>query len=258
MKKIYIIFSLVFLFSCSEEVISSTSSTTSSDESSFSSVDYSLFNENMIGDWYVHSSNMGCLMVNEVISIFDDYTLFVKNISFNFVGQYGDYEGTCLFLSESGITRFVVSLDGENLDWGFEDDSGYSDFGFAQKEAYSNEIKYSYVGEEWPMELINNYLGTNSNIPSYEANEYKLYTGTSQLYNDAKYAMIDIFNVSSKAITKYVSALNQSGFLIVKDTSSDFYIGYDDNRIYGLRLIEFDDNNLCIFIYNYDSLKDLF
>lgn len=238
--------------------LSEVSSLSSAEESSASVIDYSLFDENLIGKWYVHSSSMGVLQINQEIEVFADYSLSIASIHFTFRGMYYDYEGTNLFLSDSGITTFTVSYDGEYMDWAFEDTAGYKDFGVAKREMFSNEIQYSYVGPDWPIDRINAFLGTEGTIPEYEAEEYSLYTGISQLYDDAPYCMIDIFDVPSTALRTYVSTLNQNGFSIVKDTSSEFYIGYDDNRIYSLRLIEFGDDNLCIFVYAYQTLSYLF
>ncbi len=274
MKKQLIIFALLALCSCNQtnqissnssllsssssdilSVSSSSDSTTSSEESS-SSIDYSLFHSELIGVWYIHSST-GILSINLSFEIFEDYTMQMGNVHFNFAGIYDNFEETNLYISDSGITKFIVSYDGEFVDWAFEDLSGNQDFGTAKKEPFSNEIKYSYVGPDWPIEQINTFLNTTGDIPVYESDEYKLYTGNSQLY-DADYAMIDIFNVPKNALKNYVATLNTSGFSIVKDNSSGFFIGYDENREYGLRLIEFNDDNLSIFVYNYETLSSLF
>lgn len=223
-----------------------------------SSIDYSFFNLDTIGTWYVHSSSMGYLSINQEIKISNDYSLAIGTLHFSFVGIYEDYPETNLYLSDSGITKFIVSTDGEYLDWGFEDTAGYKDFGTAMREPFSNEIKYSYVGQDWPINQINDYLETSGNIPAYEASEYSLHTGYSQLYNDCKYCMIDIFNVKATALKEYVSLLNTTGFSIIKDPSSSFYIGFDDSKIYGLRIIEYNDNNLCIFVYNYADVESIF
>ncbi len=263
MKKLLLLFSLL-LIGCTPALPSISSKTSSIDSntssikvntsSNSSEIDYSKFDKKLAGKWYIHSSMMGNLNLNLEITIKDDYTMQIGDVKFNFIGIYDNFEDTNVFLSESGITKFIASTDGEYLDWAYEDAGGNSDFGTAKKEKLQNGIQYSYAGKAWPMERINLFLETEGNIPSYVADEYYLFLGQSQVFNNANYAMIDIFNPANEAAINYVTTLNQNGFEIKKDDKSNFYIGYDVNHIYGLRIIQFDDS-LSIFIYNYQTLS---
>lgn len=261
MKKSWLLFSLL-LMGCSASLPSSIESSSLSSKidtsstslsSSSNGVDYSLFNPALVGKWYIYSSMMGNLSLNLEVIINNNYTMQIGDIHFNFIGIYDNFQETNVFISESGITKFIASTDGEYLDWAYEDTAGNSDFGTAKKERLQSGINYSYVGKEWPMSQINLFLSTEGSVPHYTADEYYLFLGQSQIYNEANYAMIDIFNPAKDAITTYVNTLNQNGFEIKKDNYSSFYIGFDANHIYGLKIIQFDDS-LSIFVYNYQTL----
>ncbi len=265
MKKLLLLFPLLLIGCTTVSPSSSNESNISSNELSLSSIetntsidtseiDYSKFDKKLIGKWYIHSSMMGNLNLNLEVNINADYTMQIGNVKFHFIGIYDNFEDTNVFLSESGITKFIASTDGEFLDWAYEDAAGNADFGTAKKEALQSGINYSYAGKDWPIERINLFLETEGNIPNYKANEYYLFLGQSQVFNNANYAMIDIFNPTSDAAINYVTTLNQNGFEIKKDDKSNFYIGYDINHIYGLRIVQFDDS-LSIFVYNYQTLS---
>lgn len=258
MKKTILLASLLILVSCS--VNESNANISSGDSNSANSVlnssvvDYSLFDTNLIGTWYVHSNMMDILPLNSSFEIFEDYTLIVQNIKFNFVGIYAGYDGTCEFLSESGITTFIVSYDGQNVDWAFEDTAGQKDMGLARSTPLSSGLNYGYVGTAWPMELINDYLEIKGNIPSYPSDCYYLYNSTSIVYDDAKSAMIDIFDATNDSAERYIELLEEKGFTITGVDGMGFYVAYDQNHIYSLRIKYFGNNNLSIFIYNYETL----
>lgn len=260
MKKILILFPLLLIgcttvsTSSSNESLTNTSSIAANTSSTSSEIDYSKFNKNLVGKWYIHSSMMGNLSLNLEVTIKDDYTMQIGEVKFHYIGIFENFEETNVFLSESGITKFIASTDGEFMDWAYEDAAGNSDFGTAKKEELQSGIQYSYAGKDWPIERINLFLETDGSIPSYVADEYYLFLGQSQVFGNANYAMIDIFNPVSDAAITYVTMLNQNGFEIKKDNKSNFYIGYDVNHIYGLRIIQFDDS-LSIFVYNYQTLS---
>lgn len=262
-KKFLLVASVLLLASCSGNVDSGNVSVSNQDSSTPSistqdsnKVDYSLFDNNLVGTWYIHSSMMGVLALNTSFVISDNYTLVIQNYKFNFVGQYAGFDGVCMFLSESKITTFVASFDGENVDWAFSDTTGSADWGAARSTPYSTGVNYDYIGKEWPMNLINNYLDTNGTIPNYSAEKYYLYCGLSQKNNDAKYCMIDVFDAPKDSATSYIETLREEGYVFEDAMDSlSFYNGYDPNHIYAIKLKYFDDNgNLSIFIYNYESL----
>ena len=70
-----------------------------SESSLGNSIDYSLFDESIVGTWYVHQSMMGLAYINEVITIRSNYTASFLGVNFSFVGMYEGFEGTCLFKS---------------------------------------------------------------------------------------------------------------------------------------------------------------
>lgn len=260
MKKIYLLASLMFLVSCNKKVenISSSSSTLSSSttiSSTSNNVDYTLFDTNLIGTWYVHSNMSDSLPINTPFEIFANYTLEVQNIKFNFVGLYAGFEGACEFISESGITTFVVSCDGEYADWAYSDLGGNQDTGTAKKTPVSEGLQYDYVGPNWPMELVNEYLELEGAIPSFPSDSYSLWRGLSAMYDDAKSCMIDIFNAGSKSAENYIKILQDAGYIFEEKDSVGFYCGHDTDCIYALRIIYFSsDHNLSILIYNYDTV----
>ncbi len=259
MKKIYLLASLIFLVSCNKKVenISSSSSILSSStlSSTSNNVDYTLFDTNLIGTWYVHSNMLDNLPINTSFEIFADYTLKIQNIKFNFVGLYAGFEGACEFISESEITTFVVSYDGEFADWAYFDLSGSQDTGTAKKTPVSTGLEYDYVGPNWPMELINEYLNLTGNIPSFPSDSYSLWRGLSVSYDDAKSCMIDIFNAGSKSAENYVNILQDAGYIFENRDSVGFYCGHDADCIYALRIIYFSsEHNLSILIYDYNTV----
>ena len=100
------------------------------------------------------------------------------------------------------------------------------------------------------MDKINEFLGTNGELPIFEHDYYYLFTGTSQLYEDI-YCMIDLYGVSSSAREDYTLELEQNGFVMDKNDPT-FYMGYDENHIFAIRLKQYEDN-LCIFVYYYST-----
>ncbi len=236
----------------SDEVSSSVISQENSSEEELSNgVDYSLFDEEIIGTWYVHQSMMGLAPINEVITINTNYTAFFLGVNFNFVGLYDGFEGTCLFKSTRGTVDFVVGYDGEgNIDWAIVDTQGNQDWGFAKKEEHVSGIQYSYEGTDWPMDKINEFLGTDGELPVFEHDYYYLYTGISQLYDDI-YCMIDLYGVEADARENYTLELENNGYEISKEDPT-FYTGFDSTHTFTIRLKQYEDN-LCIFVYYYDT-----
>ena len=195
---------------------------------------------------------MGILDLNTEIIITNTYEATIQDIHFNFVGLYENYEGACLFESDSGVTKLIASTQEEGvLDWGIVDIQNNQDFGVARLEKHISGIAYSYEGENWPMDKIKEYLGTSKDIPIFEHNYYYLFTGISQLYDDSDYCMIDLFGVSENAREEYTQKLIDAGFVISKEDST-FYTGYDQDHIYAIRLKQYSDN-LCIFLYHYST-----
>ncbi|MCH5172189.1 MAG: hypothetical protein J1F31_05135 [Erysipelotrichales bacterium] len=275
MKKVCLLISLFMLVSCSvgnknsnatndstnsvegeisTSLANSTDNSTESDIStslpnSSDSIDYSLFDTNLIGTWYIHSG--GVLPLNTTIEIFDNYTLVIQNVRFNFVGLYAGFDGACEFINDIGIV--VASFDGAVVDWAFSGIDGTQDMGVARRTPYTSGLNYDYIGKDWPMELINSYLGTSGMVPSIESVEYYLWRGTSSLY-DAKSCMIDVFDASDDAINNYIELLENADYTFTKQDNIGFHYGYDPNHIYGLKIKDFGKGNVSIFIYNYQVL----
>ncbi len=261
MKKIVLLI-LLTLGLCSCEINNDTSDVVSSQPNSDSDVsysstdivDYSSFDENLIGKWYVNSNNMDVLPINTEFEIFDDYTLKIQDINFDFVGLYEEYEGACQFISESKNTTFIASFDEGVINWGLIDINGTSDIGVAGKEPIEIGFKYDYVGPDWPMEKINEWLELEGNIPSYPSSEYSLLNSISQIY-DEKYAMIDIFDAPDNSSQEYINMLEEEGYNFSQQKDGfGFYVGHDAEKKYSLRIQYFGEGNLTVFIYNYDVL----
>lgn len=240
----------IFSFGCNKK------DDTSSDQSTpINEIDYSQFDERIIGTWYVHQSSMGLCDLNTPILIKDDYTAKFLGVDFSFKGVYENFEGTCLFQSEFGTVDFVVGLDDEsNLDWAIVDINGNQDWGFAKKQEHVSGIPYSYEGKDWPMQLINEYLQIDEELPIFEHGYYYLYTGLSSLTNmeNHKYCMIDLYGVQSNAREKYTQQLEQANFVMSRDNIT-FYQGYNQEKTIAIRISQ-NDGNMCIFVYYYSSL----
>lgn len=216
-------------------------------------IDYSKFDKNLVGIWYVHSSWAGLLEINTQIIIKDTYEVQIYNMEFSFVGIYENFDGACLFENASGSIKFIASSDEEGvLDWGLFDSIGNQDIGVARVEEHISGIAYSYEGEEWPIEQIKDFMGTSLDLPIYEHGYYYLFTGLSQVYDDEKYCMIDLYEVSSTAREDYTKILEDNGYVFEK-SNSNFYQGYDETKTYAIKLSQYEDN-MCIFIYYYSTL----
>lgn len=282
-SKLLPLFLLITLVSCSEtslttssnEVISSSDTIINSEESSISSNDEldSLFDNNIIGKWYIHStSNSTTISINDILEISKDKVLTYtssttnKSLTCNFTGLYENFKGACLFTSESGISKFIISIDTNNMnetmiDWGFIDTSNNIDMGTAYSYEWSNELKYQKEGSEWLMDDINAFIDVDksNSIPTYTASYYYYHFGVSQLYDD-KYVMIDIFNLTKSCRDDYYNQLVNEGYTLSKDSTGTFYTGYDTNKVYAIRLGLYnlkDENkgyNLNIFIYKYSTV----
>lgn len=256
-KLIFVCLSLS-LFSCSNDKNILSSEIETSSQTSIT--DFTHFDQRIVGLWYVYSSSMGELDINEEIEVFTDYTLKIKDTTFNYMGVYNNFEGTNMFISESGITTFICGFDDDNLSWAFKDETGISDWGIAKKEKSNSQYNYNYIGSTWPNELIKSFLNTTDNIPAYPSDEYNvLLSDTSSLYGEVKNIKIDIFSLPSSALLDYVEILSNNGYSIKQNEGSSFYIGYDEKLEYGLRITYFTDtSNLTIFIYNYASIQQIF
>ena len=138
------------------------------------------------------------------------------------------------------------------LDWGVFDSVGNQDIGVARKTEHVSGIQYSYEGTAWPMQQIKEFLETSLDLPVFSHSYYYLFTGYSQVYDDVKYCMIDLYGVSKTAREDYTLLLEQNGYTIDK-SGMVFYQGYDSTQTYGIKLSQTDDN-FCIFIYYYNTL----
>lgn len=241
--------SLLESSSLSSSIVNLTDSSSELDNN----IDYSKFNQKIIGTWYVHSSWTGILALNTPIIISEDYEVQVLNVTLSYVGLYENFEDTCLFKNGAGTISFIASSNEEGvLDWGIFDSLGNQDIGVARLEEHISGIQYSYEGKTWPINEIKDFMNTSEELPIYEHTYYYLFTGLSAVYDEEKYCMIDLFGVSENAREDYTNLLIENGYTF-DTTESTFYVGYDSKKIYSIKLLQYEDN-LSIFIYEYKTL----
>lgn len=270
MKKSILLFIVPFLLvGCNE------TSNSESQEMGSSTITLTTPSE-FIGTWYITSSPNGVFELNSIFEIKDDDTLEIGQRTLTLSGRYENFEGTYKYTY--GTIVFIVSYDSEHngLDWGYINNGVYKDFGFASSEPLS-DTKYAYEGENFPMDLIKNYLGTTLDIPTYENEKYRLQLFTSSLYK-AKSAAIEAPDTTPAKTLDYIHELMSSGYTFytaakgTTDSSSSsttsiepvdsieevedhkFYIAYDSTKTYTIRIIHFaDDSETDIFVYNYNE-----
>lgn len=243
----------------SSESSSQTSSTQESASSEESSSEQSSSEplhvaEEMIGRWYITSSSFGVLPLNGIFDIAEDDTLAIGQVVLSLKGNYAGYEDTYFFTY--GTISFTVSYDADKkgLDWGYQNASEY-DIGFASSEPINNG--YAYEGSEYPMDKINSYIGTSGNVPAYASSTYKLKLFTSY-YNSKPCGGLEIPSTSLDAFKAYIETLLNSGYTFpayTGEVSRDkFYVGYDEDKVYTLRMIYFsDDKEADVFYHAYDE-----
>lgn len=264
-RLLYLLTIPLLLASCSikEETSQNTSSSeeTSSQESESSSesIEEIHIPTKMVGRWYISSSNMGEIPVNGIFDINEDDTLEIGERTLSLKGNYAGYTDSYEFVY--GTIHFIVSYDEEDngINWAYQNGETY-DFGFAKDEPTTSNT-YEYEGAEYPMDMINEYLGTEGNVPAFEASYYYLDLFTSSMY-DAKCANVEIDGTTKESTASYISSLVEAGYTFSNFensvTASTFYYGYDANKIYSLRVIfyEEDTEEECetdIFIYKYNE-----
>ncbi|MCD8195496.1 MAG: hypothetical protein LUD22_04295 [Coprobacillus sp.] len=250
MKHVVVLVGLLALVACSAPVENEPNENETEVENK---VDYSFFDENIIGTWYIHSAMMGVLSINETFTVNSDYTLDIENIRCLYKGIYAGFEETNLFISESGITTFIVSFDGEDVDWAFSDTAGYYDYGYASSTPLSTERVYDYTGPDWPMEQINSYLNLEGEVPAIESETYYLFNNESSLYRGHPASEVEIFDGKEDTLSNYLTSLEAEGWTITFD-GAQFYKCYDTDKIYALRIVEYDGGNICVFIYEYETV----
>lgn len=208
----------------------------------------------MIGRWYIVSSTTGSLPLNGIFDICGDDTLEIGERTLSLSGHYAGYEESYLFTY--GTIKFIVSYDGsqEGIDWGYQNGEAY-DLGFASSTPLSDA--YDYEGDAFPMDKINDYLGTSGSIKPMEASAYRLKLFTSSLTNQ-KCASVEVMETTLKKTTNYIAELIEEGYLFPAYGGSlgegNFAIGYDASKTYLLRIIFFsEDKETDIFIYSYDE-----
>ncbi len=255
----------LLLTGCNNDV---TSETTSSSEISSnngnvtsqtsSSSDDVIFDNNLVGTWYVNTSSTGVVGINLKFVVLENEKVYFGNQYFSLKGYYENYSD--VFLFGYGQYRLVLGYDDDEddpgIDWAFSYGEQY-DFGFARKS--KNETgEYDYVGAEWPMDKINTYLSTNGTIPSISSDKYYLDLFNSSLYSCAS-ADIEIRSSSLTHMKEYVDSLIEKGYVFNDYDSSSakgdtFYIGYDNDKIYTLRIRYFiEAKETHIFVYKYNE-----
>lgn len=233
--------------------ISSPDASPSSPDSSLSSEEIHTPSE-MVGKWYITSSQMGVLPVNGIFEIFDNDTLSIGQRTLSLEGNYAGYEDTYEFVYKS--IHFIVSYDAEKdgIDWGYQNGEN-QDFGFAESEPLNNS--YAYEGDTYPINQIKEYLGTSLDVPGMTATSYKLRLYKSSLY-DAKCAALEISTTTLEETIAYVATLTENGYVFSKNGSEiqedTFTVGYDAKKTYSIRIIHFSDTEETdVFFYNYNT-----
>jgi hypothetical protein len=140
----------------------SESSSSSSTSSSSSSSQSYVYDERLNGDWFNHSDGGTVIPVNAKFTFSKGGSLAIGNVTFSYVGLYDGYEETNLFKNASGTMAFIASYDDSDptdivVNWAFAS-SSTNEMGVARREEYESGLKYSYVGSEWPMEMIKETL----------------------------------------------------------------------------------------------------
>lgn len=215
------------------------------------------FDDRLVGEWYVHTSSYGVIPTNFPFEINSNRTLTLANYTLNLQGLYANFEGA--YLWTYGSIQFITSYDDtegrEGVDWGYIN-TNEQDLGFARNIPWS---KFEYQGEEFPNELIKEYLGTSLDIPTFDSEEhciYKLDNFVSALY-ECKCSDIEIGNIEKPIFSDYLAKLVSLGYVFnsydqnnIK--SDDFYVAYDPTKTYSFRIIYFgEDRQVDIFVYNY-------
>lgn len=197
---------------------------------------------------------MGVLPLNGIFDIADDDTLSIGERTLTLRGHYANYDETYLFVY--GSIQFIVSYDADKkgLDWGYANGDD-QDYGFAESEPINNG--YAYEGSDYPMETINKYIGTSGSVPAYESSTYKLKLFTSY-YNAKPCGGLEIPSTTLDAMKSYIDSLIEAGYAFPKyggvAAAGSFYVGYDADKIYTLRIIFFsDDSEVDIFYHAYDE-----
>lgn len=262
MKKRFFLITLLFgLISCSNTSSSINSSSSlfpsTSDNVSTSETSSTKMDQRLVGTWYIYVTMAGVFQINEPIVVNSDGVVTLRNLTLYYDGIFQDYEGTSAFYTESRKSMLVLEIDDKDIvTWGFEDSSGTSDTGYADKTGYDPTIHFDYEGKEWPMELIQQFLNNNSTIPSYPFDvTYYLKNSNSSIYN-CNVSNIVIYNVSKDNVLSYVTLLENDNFTF--STSGVFNVGINETKDYIIKLsMDQNDNNslyeLNMFIYNYSE-----
>ena len=210
--------------------------------------------EEMIGRWYIISSSFGILPLNGIFDICADDTLEIGERTLELAGHYASFDEAYLFTY--GTINFVVSYDSskEGIDWGYINGES-QDLGFASSEPLSDN--YDYEGDVFPMDKINEYLGTSGSIKAMESSSYRLKLFVSSL-NNLKCASVEVPGTTLKKTMDYIADLIEDGYSFPAYGgtlgSGNFAIGYDASKTYLVRIIFFsDESEADIFIYNYDE-----
>ncbi len=237
------------LISCGKPKESS-EGTTSIEESS--SLELPEIPEVFYGKWYMHTSSV--FNTNTEFTINNDDTLTLNGYAFAYQGNYDVYDDAFLWKYSSMI--FIASYDSEDgsLDFGFQYGET-SDIGIAKKEPYS---QWDYIGQDWPMEKTNEYLGTTGSLPVYQSNLYYLDLFNSSLY-DCRSVEIEAHNTNKEYFTSYLDLLISDHNFVFKSydgnvKNNTFYAGYDKGHTYSVRFyFDASENEAWLFVYKYNT-----
>ncbi len=269
--KLILLFTVPFLLAGCHDIDGSSSSVEESDTSSSSeeessseeSTDIDLHvTDNMVGTWYMSSTTNGLFEINSIFKINANDTLEFGTRTLTLKGHYENFEETYEFVY--GTIHFIASYDEDHkgIDWGYKNGDN-ADMGFALSEPVSDEIKYDYEGDEFPMSKIKEFLGTTLDIPTAESDSYRLQLYVSPLYS-ANCAYLGVQNFTAKQTLAYLKALQEAGYTFYKDipskTVSDdtFYTCYDSTKTYSIRVHHWakngsDPEEMSLHIYKYQE-----
>lgn len=222
------------------------------------------FDTNLVGTWYVRSSSNGVVPVNLQFVVYDNNTAYFRGQTFTLAGLYAGYDDVYKFTY--GYYQLILqydyeSKDEEQLNYAYKNGSNSDeyDFGYCAKTEYK-PIGPAYEGSEWPMESVNEYLGTSGSIPQMESTNYVLTLFNSAIY-DCKSAEIDVCNSTLTDMKNYISLLLENGYYFYnyyesKITTGSFVYAYDSTQTYSFRIINKKVDNEYeteIFVYPYNE-----
>ena len=171
------------------------------------------------------------MTTNTTFTISPNKTLQIANVTCTYTGQYDSYKDTYKFVYRT--MYFVVSYDADEpgVDWGYFN-TNEQDAGFARSTPFG---AYDYIGPDWPMEMINSYIGTNGTIPAYTTDTYYLRLNQSLKF-ECPTGNVEIHNTNLSNTQAYVDSLSAIGYTFYNYSgtvqNNKFVVGYDKDKTY--------------------------